>query len=562
VPKQARSQRLLVGAAILSASGAIVAGSGLPAVAAGPPTGTQLSASCQNDSPTQWADWTTTPLQLAAGEDASQLCDLSFYNYTSTSLHNLTSTLTLTPQSVAATGFTAQQLAPRLLAQVGTAAQLNPVAAPWTVGSDGSLSLVVPDSINVAAESGEADVRFSLTGAPTKTSAVLKGVLAVTQPDGTSVGSPLDVSIDYRADGKSYTPGTPSTYVATAPARLADVASVGAGHVVSVRVAGVDGVPASGVTAVVLNVTAASAARSGFVTAYADGVPRPGVSTLDYAPGRAVADQATVPVVDGKVDLYTSAGPVRLIADLSGYYEAGNAGTRYTSTAPARLADVASVGAGHVVSVRVAGADGVPASGVTAVVLNVTAASAARTGFVTAYADSRPRPGVSSLDYAPGQAIANEVTVPVLDGKVDLYTSAGPVRLIADLSGYYSSQGDRFVPSGPTRIADSRIGLNFYKAPIDLDTLTPASWANGIPPQGVTAVDLNVTATDETGSGYVQVYPDSSTPPATSTLNYSRSDSIANHVQASTESYGQIAFQNNGPRTMALIVDLDGYFTG
>ena len=445
MPKQARSRRLLVGAAILSASGAIVAGSGLPAVAAGPPTGTQLSASCQNDSPTQWADWTITPLQLAAGEDASQLCDLSFYNYTSTSLHNLTSTLTLTPQSVAATGFTAQQLAPRLLAQVGTAAQLNPVAAPWTVGSDGSLSLVVPDSINVAAESGEADVRFSLTGAPTKTSAVLKGVLAVTQPDGTSVGSPLDVSIDYRADGKSYTPGTPSTYVATAPARLADVASVGAGHVVSVRVAGVDGVPASGVTAVVLNVTAASAARSGFVTAYADGVPRPGVSTLDYAPGRAVADQATVPVVDGKVDLYTS---------------------------------------------------------------------------------------------------------------------AGPVRLIADLSGYYSSQGDRFVPSGPTRIADSRIGLNFYKAPIDLDTLTPASWANGIPPQGVTAVDLNVTATDETGSGYVQVYPDSSTPPATSTLNYSRSDSIANHVQASTESYGQIAFQNNGPRTMALIVDLDGYFTG
>jgi hypothetical protein len=447
IPQKPWSRRLVTSTAAFAAGAAVVAGSALPAAADGPPTGFQLSASCENNSPAQWADWTTTPLRLTAGQDnplQQQVCELDYFNYTSTDFQNLTTTLTLTPQSVAATGFTAQQLSQRLLVQVGTqSTKLDPVSASWTVGSDGSLSVAVPDSIDSAPGSGGGGIRFFFVGAPTMTSALLKGTLAVSQPDGTSVGS-LAVSIDYVADGKTYTPGTPSTYVTTTPARLADVSSVGAGHVVAVPVAGVDGVPASGVTAVVLNVTAADGAKGGFVTAYADG---------------------------------------------------------------------------------------------------------------------RARPGVSSLNYAPGQAVANEVTVPVVDGKVDLYASAGPVTLIADVNGYYSAQGSRFVPSGPTRIVDSRVGLGFPKSGIDGQTLTPASWANGIPSVGVTAVDLNVTVTNEAGSGFIQMYPASSTEPATSNLDYTRDDTVANHVQVSTESYGQVFVVNRGTHDIAMIVDLDGYFT-
>jgi hypothetical protein len=82
--------------------------------------------------------------------------------------------------------------------------------------------------------------------------------------------------------------------------------------------------------------------------------------------------------------------------------------------------------------------DGVPSSGVTAVVLNVTAVGGTASSFVIVYPDGQARPGTSNLDFAKGQTIANLVVVPVgADGKVDFYNDAGSVNLVADLDGYY-----------------------------------------------------------------------------------------------------------------------------
>ena len=58
---------------------------------------------------------------------------------------------------------------------------------------------------------------------------------------------------------------------------------------------------------------------------------------------------------------------------------------------------------------------------------------------ITAYADLTTRPGVSNLNYATGQTIANSAVVPVgANGKVLLYNnSTGTVQLIADEGGYF-----------------------------------------------------------------------------------------------------------------------------
>jgi len=72
-----------------------------------------------------------------------------------------------------------------------------------------------------------------------------------------------------------------AVYVPLGPVRVMDTrngtgvaqAPVGPGGTVSLQVSGVDGVPASGVTAVVLNVTATSPTTSSFVTVYPDGGP-------------------------------------------------------------------------------------------------------------------------------------------------------------------------------------------------------------------------------------------------------------------------------------------------
>jgi hypothetical protein len=92
---------------------------------------------------------------------------------------------------------------------------------------------------------------------------------------------------------------------------------------------------------------------------------------------------------------------------------------------------------GHAIRLQVTGRHPVPASGVTAVVLNVTAVGATASGHVTVYPDGTALPVASDLNFTRGQTIPNLVIVPVTDGAVDLYNSSGSVNLVADLAGYY-----------------------------------------------------------------------------------------------------------------------------
>ncbi|WP_198037698.1 hypothetical protein, partial [Streptacidiphilus jeojiense] len=74
------------------------------------------------------------------------------------------------------------------------------------------------------------------------------------------------------------------------------------------QVAGVAGVPSSGVTAVAMNVTAVAPVGAGYVTVFPDGQSRPTVSNLNFAAGQTIPNLVMVPVVDGKVDLYNGSG--------------------------------------------------------------------------------------------------------------------------------------------------------------------------------------------------------------------------------------------------------------
>jgi hypothetical protein len=89
----------------------------------------------------------------------------------------------------------------------------------------------------------------------------------------------------------------------------------------------------------------------------------------------------------------------------------------------------------------VTGVAGVPASGVSAVVLNVTATEPTAGGFITAYASGTALPLASNLNFLAGQTVPNLVVAPVgADGKVILHNgSPGQVQLIADIAGYYRS---------------------------------------------------------------------------------------------------------------------------
>jgi hypothetical protein len=118
-------------------------------------------------------------------------------------------------------------------------------------------------------------------------------------------------------------------FQALSPARVLDTRTgngatgpVGAGRSVAVQITGRGGIPATGVSAVAINLTATAPTASGYLTAHPDGTARPTVSTLNYAKSQTIANMATVPVgSNGAIRLYNgSPGTVQLVGDIAGYY--------------------------------------------------------------------------------------------------------------------------------------------------------------------------------------------------------------------------------------------------
>jgi hypothetical protein len=266
---------------------------------------------------------------------------------------------------------------------------------------------------------------------------VLASDVQTTKPHVPPSGRPVSVPATRIMDTRDGTGGVP-------------VAPVPAGGTVALQLTGL---PPSGVTAVTLNVTVLAPAADGSFTVYPDGQRRPSVPTVAYSAGVTATTPVTVPVVDGRVDFAnasSSVGPtggVDLAVDLTGYVTMSGGSGPFHTTAPVRLLDtVAGTATGTVrtaaasPTLQVAGSNGVPRHA-TAVVLNVTAARASAYGFVTVhpYGSAVPAipPAASTLSFAGGELVTLEVTVPLVDGKVQFRASTW-VALSADLVGYYT----------------------------------------------------------------------------------------------------------------------------
>ena len=81
---------------------------------------------------------------------------------------------------------------------------------------------------------------------------------------------------------------------------------------------------------------------------------------------------------------------------------------------------------------------GVPASGVGAVVVNVTATAPTSASYVTVFPSGTPRPTASNLNFVPGQTIPNLAVVKVgALGQISLYNYDGDTDLIVDIVGWF-----------------------------------------------------------------------------------------------------------------------------
>jgi len=255
------------------------------------------------------------------------------------------------------------------------------------------------------------------------------------------------------ADLGSYYPARPERILDTRHGTGGFRKPIGPHSSVALQVVAKNGVPSVRVTAVVLNVTAVNGTRASFVTVYPDRRARPANPRVDFAAREVVTKLVTVRVgPDGKVRFYNEAGHVNVVADLAGYYSSWPGGSLLRPVGQSRVLDTrdgtgvrkGKVGPGQSITVIVTGKNGVPATDVSAVALNVTAVNATRASYLTVWPGGTGRPLVWNLNFTKRGAFSNMVIVPVSDrGTVSFYNHAGRVNVIADLAGYYTSGGGR-----------------------------------------------------------------------------------------------------------------------
>jgi Tol biopolymer transport system component len=220
-----------------------------------------------------------------------------------------------------------------------------------------------------------------------------------------------------------------------------------------------------------------------------------------------------------------------------------------------------NVAAGTTITLRVAGRGWVPKSGVSAVVMNVTAVEPTSFGYVQVAPTPVVPRATSNLNTAPGRTIANLVVVPLgAAGSVDLFTTT-PADLVADVVGYFtdttapqSGQG-LFVPITPDRQFDSRQPPP--RNPLPADTITSID-VNDISPDAI-AIAGNLTATQAVQPGYLQLAAPPISARTSSNLNLSYpGQTIANAV-VSPVANGQLRLYNRNPTHELL--DVTGWFT-
>ena len=410
--------------------------------------------------------------------------------------------------------------------------------------------------------------------------AVVPRTPVAAEHSGSSVGSS---SIEEGGTTGAYRPLSPARILDTRPGEPSPsgqpIGKVGPDTSIEVQITGVGGVPNDGVVAVVLNLTIAQASGPGFVTAHPGGTSRPDTSNLNVtAAGRNAPNSVIVPVgEDGTVTLYTSGGG-HLIADVFGYFEQADSATggRLVGVSPSRVFDTrppsdlpgatGKLDAGDTIEVKVTDTNGVPATGVSAVVLNVTAAAATAAGYVTVYPGDEARPATSNLHLSfAGENRPNAVIVPVSStGTIKLFSESG-AHLLADVSGYFTdgtaadSDEGLFTPIEPERLLDTRSDGPPVAAG---DSIGFGVTGRAGIPADATGVALNLTAVRAVGAGFVTAWPSDELQPLASNLNVPAADvTIANlAVLPIGTTSGRIEIFTQGGAH--LLADTAGYFTG
>ena len=304
---------------------------------------------------------------------------------------------------------------------------------------------------------------------------------------------------------------------------------------------------------VVVNGTAAAPGGTGYLNFYQPGptAEPTETSSVNFAPGAAVANSVITPVADGEICVYNSE-TVEIIADVAGWIAPDNL-LSFTNGQAIRVFDTRDTGRKYDPSEDFCFN---PASNSRAgqpTFINVTIAGAEANGFVNIYPKGAADPAANSvINFNAGRNVANGVTVTTgTDSEFCIYTSA-TAHVIIDAVG--AIQNEDFSPANSDNTAERILNTRDSSPFVAGEERCVATSAG--PGESVV---LNATSFGAPGNGYLNVFSSSATadPADNSTVNFRSGANVANGTIVPAGADGRICVYASA--ASQVIIDVAGY---
>jgi hypothetical protein len=226
-------------------------------------------------------------------------------------------------------------------------------------------------------------------------------------------------------------------------------APVAASGTATFDLAGVSGIPSSGVTAVALNIVAVNQTTDGYLTLRPSDGSSPGPTAVYFVTGEQDSNFQIVRLSDtGKVSVTNkSSGTLDISVSIRGYYandDSASGGAVFTPTAPTALVDTvagseSAIAAGGSYTFTATSQAGVPANTVAAVALEINARRTNADGYLSAYPADTADPKISTVTFDDAESsVGFDQTIPSVNGRITITNhSSGAIHLQVILHGYY-----------------------------------------------------------------------------------------------------------------------------
>jgi hypothetical protein len=246
-------------------------------------------------------------------------------------------------------------------------------------------------------------------------------------------------------------------YNAVPPLRILDTrfgtgvtkGRIAPGQTISMKVAGMGSIPATGVGAAMLNVTIVNPTMSVYLVLYPTGGTLPHVSTNAFQKGETRAARVVVGVgPDGKVNVFSPYATADVVVDIVGWFSKTSSAAGGASFIPLPVSQrltPAQTGSASWTKlgskpIAIAGVDGIPAMSAaihpSAVVTNLHVSASTTGGYLFAY-PAEPRTSGSDLNFLTGQVVQNLGVATLASNGAFLLFSTSQANVTIDIYGWF-----------------------------------------------------------------------------------------------------------------------------